>query len=1002
VDGLVQTKQLTIGGAAVGFTITGNSGAVVLTGTAQTFTGPIDFRGGNFLASATGGVDWSSAGGLLRFASVNGSYTGAFTVTGGDLTIGRAVKVATGPYVFDTGANNLSFTANVVNTGQNSQFVKVGSGNLTISGSGANSFGIGGSGFDLTGTGNWFRAGVTVEQGTLTLNGGAGASYTVGRTAEFVIGDSFSQNAATVLSSGTLNVGAWLTLGRGSATTATTNSLTASGTAIINTLNFSTGFNAGQGLTYSSSAVTLNDSARLIAVNQGNNFNISESPGSRTVITLNGSSMLEYFGGSVTAGGNLIRVGMNGTGVINVASANAVLRANAIMFGESDGGAGALYLKGTLQLAGGANINAFPIGNGTGAYGYVLVDNGLSPNNVVNLSEFGIGASGGGNGILEVRSGNVVASTWVTPLRGATSNQQGLLNITGGTFTLANSTQNAVQIQAGNVTGQFQFNVTGSGQLIGGNLSSLDLLRVANADSRELSVLNASNGGTVQLGQITVGTTNGVALVNSNAGIFRATATQTNFIDGRIRATTIYSGGMTMDTNGFAVGIKGILAGATGSGVGSIALSGTGSNYVGAPLIQLVGGGGLGATAVAVFNEATGQVTGITVTNPGTGYTSAPTVLISGGAGSYLTATATLAANATDGGLTKKGLGTLTLGAANTYVGGTRVLQGGLTLDFTAVAPAAGSGVNVENGGYAFAPIDNILAPTGTLTLNATPLAVIGRETLFNTQTLGGLVLQSAQSTIALTAGANGSVVLNAGPLSRAAGTTLRLDAGTNTGFSTTSTNVNGILGGWFTAGTAGFATTDGTRVTALATYGSTLTPASTPTSSPPPTSRPARPSTPSASTPRPPRRSRSPATSTCSRAVFSSPRPSPPRLPGSRAVPSSPARPNSSSRRTTRRRRSPSPRSSPTTVPPSASSRPAPARWSSPASTPTRATPTSTPVRSRSARTACSARPRRSRPPASSSRAAVSRPPPASPWTRTAASCSARTPSSTPRPARP
>jgi fibronectin-binding autotransporter adhesin len=426
--------------------------------------------------------------------------------------------------------------------------------------------------------------------------------------------------------------------------------------------------------------------------------------------------------------------------------------------------------------------------------------------------------------VLELRSGNLTVGTWLTPLRGSSANQQGLINVTGGTFMLANSAQNAVQYAIGNQSGQFQFNVSGAGRLVGGSLSSLNLMNAANADSRELSVLNVSNGGTVQLGQLTVGTPNGIVLVNSNNGVFRAVATQNNFIDGRIRATTIYSGGMTMDTNGFAVGIKSVLAGANGAGVSSVTLSGTGTNYIGAPLVQLVGGGGIGATAVAVFNEATGQVTGITVTNPGTGYTSAPTVLLTGGAGSPLSATASLAANATDGGLTKVGLGTLSLGATNTYVGGTRVLQGGLTLDFTAIAPAQNAGVNVENGGYAFAPIDNILSAAGTLTLNATPVTILGRETQFNTQTLAGLVLQTAQSTVTLTAGANGAVLLNTGVISRSVGTTLRLDAGANTGLSVTNSNTNGILGGWFTVGTAGFATTDGARVTALSTYGSSLT----------------------------------------------------------------------------------------------------------------------------------------------------------------------------------
>ena len=90
---------------------------------------------------------------------------------------------------------------------------------------------------------------------------------------------------------------------------------------------------------------------------------------------------------------------------------------------------------------------------------------------------------------------------------------------------------------------------------------------------------------------------------------------------------------------------------------------------------------------------------------------------------------------------------------------------------------------------------------TGTLTLNATPVTILGRETQFNTQTLAGLALQTAQSTVTLTAGANGSVLLNTGAITRAVGTTLRLDAGANTGLSTTNANTNGILGGWFTVG---------------------------------------------------------------------------------------------------------------------------------------------------------------------------------------------------------
>ena len=77
--------------------------------------------------------------------------------------------------------------------------------------------------------------------------------------------------------SGILNIGAWLTVGRGSYSTATTNSLLLSGSAITHALNFSTGFNAGQGLTASRSSVEVSNTASLQVVSTGNpgNFNLS-------------------------------------------------------------------------------------------------------------------------------------------------------------------------------------------------------------------------------------------------------------------------------------------------------------------------------------------------------------------------------------------------------------------------------------------------------------------------------------------------------------------------------------------------------------------------------------------------------------------------------------------------------------------------------------------------------------------------------------------------------
>ena len=58
----------------------------------------------------------------------------------------------------------------------------------------------------------------------------------------------------------------------------------------------------------------------------------------------------------------------------------------------------------------------------------------------------------------------------------------------------------------------------------------------------------------------------------------------------------------------------------------SIPITNGGSNYGAPPLIRIAGGGGSGATAIAVISA--GVVTQINITNPGVGYTSAPGITI--------------------------------------------------------------------------------------------------------------------------------------------------------------------------------------------------------------------------------------------------------------------------------------------------------------------------------------------------------------------------------------
>ena len=115
------------------------------------------------------------------------------------------------------------------------------------------------------------------------------------------------------------------------------------------------------------------------------------------------------------------------------------------------------------------------------------------------------------------------------------------------------------------------------------------------------------------------------------------------------------------------------------NGVTATGLTVSGTGYVDTPYVQITGGGGFGATAVATIDYATGNLNGIKITNPGTDYTSAPTFTLLGGgpnATGTVTGNASLVPNVTTAGLIKTGGGTLSLNGNNTYTGGTTVNGG--------------------------------------------------------------------------------------------------------------------------------------------------------------------------------------------------------------------------------------------------------------------------------------------------------------------------------------
>ena len=193
--------------------------------------------------------------------------------------------------------------------------------------------------------------------------------------------------------------------------------------------------------------------------------------------------------------------------------------------------------------------------------------------------------------------------------------------------------------------------------------------------------------------------------MNFNGGTLQAFASGSIMPANTNLTATIQAGGLTVDTNGKGISIDQPLLAPSGNGIGSIAVTSSGS-YLVAPYVQIAGGSGSGATGQAVLN-ANGTINHIDVTNPGSGYSPGDSVTISllsngdygQGGGS---ATATITADAlVGGGLTKVGLGTLALTAVNTYAGGTNITAGKLVLG---PQGALGDGPITVHSGAVFAP----------------------------------------------------------------------------------------------------------------------------------------------------------------------------------------------------------------------------------------------------------------------------------------------------------
>ncbi len=635
-----------------------NAGNTNLSSLAYLGTNTLTLSGANNYSGGT-----TISGGTLIAASTNafGTNTGTVTFSG-----------TTGTTILDiqTDGNDVAYPVNFGSTTIGSTIasdVKTGSVGINHT---LGSLGTGNATLNVVRGPNVASGNPSITFGTVSLNAGtAGTTILNPTTANLSLG---AVSIASGSNPKTLQLDG----------TSTNNSVTG---IIANNLNVLTIFKNN------SSTWTLSNAGNSYSGNTtvgGGTLNLTGGSGVTNGLFVNNAGTLNLSGtfGTGNVVNNFIIGQTAGRGVLNILTGATIPRAN-MFVGDGAAGDGAVYQTGgTVTLSQAAGVDNLRVGSTTGGKGYYRLTGGS-----VTAVRPAIGAHLPDTiGVFDMTNGTLT-STEQIHISAGSATSSGLLNILGGTvnagtdirmFTLQAGTAGATQLAVLNVGGG-----TGAASVTTGNNAGqgVNMAQTANI-AGEISVVNLLANGTLTTSRILGTQLNPTLHFNFNGGKLKANTTVANpfFNDSGVDAINVFANGGTIDNSGVALNLGRPLLAPTGTGVTSITGPSTqGSNYIGAPLVVISGGTGIGATAYAVMADdgsgKTFKVAAIVVTSPGL-YSVAPTTvtLLGGGPGTVASGFTINSAANTSGGMTFIGAGATTLNGFNTYTGSSLVSAGEL------------------------------------------------------------------------------------------------------------------------------------------------------------------------------------------------------------------------------------------------------------------------------------------------------------------------------------